>query len=470
MKRRTRLAIIGGGWAGLACAEALCGTSASATLARDITLFEAAPELGGRARGLVWKISPERTVYIDNGQHLTVGAYDETLALLRRVGAPAWQAQPLLWAGVSTNGQLAQSWTVPQVSFFMRLLTSAFGQYAPKDWPLAWRWSLAKTLLYLITHRWQAKGTALAWLTQQRVPRELIEHFWRPLTEGALNTALEEASAAVLMRVMKDTLGGGPLAASVITPKHNLSIDGVDPIADYLHSHQVTLLRGHRVNQISANGDLQAMHGSVPLSARFDAIVLALPSPASQRLWSDSLLPPTPTSLRWADLATRAITTIWIACDAAATKRLAHLPAWFVLNPQPDLPHIAQVAVQRQGVLALVMSARELSESNGSLRDELTPPLTQQIRAQLGIDLTALPQKWITEKSATWACTPDAPIAGRSDVSGRTGLARIFRAADDLEPGYPATIESAVRSGRRTAQTIIANESALRPDPADSRQ
>jgi monoamine oxidase len=463
MTGRTRVAIIGGGWAGLACAETLCALSAPAF---DVTLFEAAPELGGRARGLTWNVSPERSLLIDNGQHLAVGAYRETFDLLRRVGAPAWSVQPLLWAGVSTNARLAQSWRIPEASFPLRLLCSVFGQHAPTGWPLAWRWSLATTLLHILGHRWQARGTAIAWLTQLRVPQGLIEHFWRPLTEGALNTELEQASAAVLMRVLKDTLGGDAEAASVMTPPRNLSVDGVDPIAHHLEARQVLIRRGHRVTHITADGELTTMHGNTAARAQYDAIVMALPSHAAERLWSDAALPATPASLRWAGLSSRAITTIWIACDTTVSQRLAHLPAWFMLNPQPDLPHIAQVVVQRAGALALVVSAREFPAIEGSLREQLAQPLAAQIRAQLDIDITSLPQKWITEKSATWACTPDAPMPTRSETNGLTGLPRIFRAADDLEAGYPATIESAVRSGRRTAQTIIANESALRPDQA----
>ena len=71
----TRLAVIGGGWAGLAAAvEAV-------SLGAAVTLFEMAPTLGGRARSLEG-LEPA----LDNGQHILIGAYTDTLALMRRVG------------------------------------------------------------------------------------------------------------------------------------------------------------------------------------------------------------------------------------------------------------------------------------------------------------------------------------------------------------------------------------------------
>ena len=71
---RDRVAIVGGGWAGMAAAVTL------ACAEQPVTVFEAAQVLGGRARRVV---VDDRTV--DNGQHILLGAYAQTLALLRRI-------------------------------------------------------------------------------------------------------------------------------------------------------------------------------------------------------------------------------------------------------------------------------------------------------------------------------------------------------------------------------------------------
>ena len=71
-----KVAVIGGGWAGIAAAVELTAAGV------DTTLFEAGRVLGGRARSVV---IDGRT--LDNGQHILLGAYRDTLALMRQVGA-----------------------------------------------------------------------------------------------------------------------------------------------------------------------------------------------------------------------------------------------------------------------------------------------------------------------------------------------------------------------------------------------
>src|SRR5690606_35072453 len=71
------IAVIGAGWAGLSAALELH------RMGHGVTVFEAGHRLGGRARGLH---SPRLNATLDNGQHIMLGAYTETLALMRRLG------------------------------------------------------------------------------------------------------------------------------------------------------------------------------------------------------------------------------------------------------------------------------------------------------------------------------------------------------------------------------------------------
>ncbi|HEY8974134.1 MAG TPA: NAD(P)-binding protein, partial [Burkholderiaceae bacterium] len=70
-----RLAVIGGGWAGLAAA--VRATQAG----HAVTLFEAAAMPGGRARS-----DDAGDGATDNGQHILLGGYGRTLDLMRTVG------------------------------------------------------------------------------------------------------------------------------------------------------------------------------------------------------------------------------------------------------------------------------------------------------------------------------------------------------------------------------------------------
>ena len=71
--------VVGAGWAGLAAAVGLVEAG------RRTLLLDAAPQAGGRARSLSLELGGVR-VDVDNGQHLLIGAYRSTLALIRRVG------------------------------------------------------------------------------------------------------------------------------------------------------------------------------------------------------------------------------------------------------------------------------------------------------------------------------------------------------------------------------------------------
>lgn len=444
-----RIAIIGGGWAGLSCAVWLSHLKPSL----QITLLEAAPQFGGRARGLDW-VTPQRPepLAIDNGQHLTIGAYTETFALLHMVGAPQWESRPLQWAGVTSKGSVAQCWRVPGTAWPWRLLSGLVPGRGPKGWPLSWKWAIGKTIMSLLANQWRiGPVTAREWLSQQKMPEDFVSHFWRPLCEGALNTALEEASANILAVVLRDALAGPAGATNVLTPKINLSVDGVDPIVRWLTQRGVRLLPRHLVSHVSPTPQGIDLHcrDIVPIHTA-DDVVFALPARPSIRLWNDSSLPITAAQSRWTALEFRPITTAWIALSTEQEALLQHLPDWFVLNPPPQGPHLGQVVVKRNGVIGVVISAHGIGDS-----DQAKQSLCGQLLTQLGIQCQENPQKWITEKHATWAATPNAPLASLDESNGLTGAPHIYRCADDCEPGYPATIESAVRSGKRTAETIL---------------
>ena len=70
--------IIGGGFAGLSAGVAL------ADKGFRVALLESKPALGGRAYSFA---DPESRDFVDNGQHVLMGCYTETLGFLDRIGA-----------------------------------------------------------------------------------------------------------------------------------------------------------------------------------------------------------------------------------------------------------------------------------------------------------------------------------------------------------------------------------------------
>ena len=74
------IAIIGAGWSGLAAAVK------AKQAGNEVTVFEASRHLGGRARALSTTLPDGQRVMLDNGQHILIGAYQQTLKLMREVG------------------------------------------------------------------------------------------------------------------------------------------------------------------------------------------------------------------------------------------------------------------------------------------------------------------------------------------------------------------------------------------------
>jgi len=466
MNAPPHVAVIGGGWAGLACAEALLSTS---EVALTISLLEAAPHFGGRARGLLWTPKgQDQTFTIDNGQHLTLGAYRETFGLLARARAPNWQEEVLHWTGLGEGTDFPRSWKVSSAAFPLRLVQSLVGASAPKGWPLGWRIALLRALPDMIWQPPQGQESVGAWLRRKAMPSAMVDHFWQPLTEGALNTGIEEADLRFLTQVLSDSLCGPQSATAVRTPLNNLSIDGVDPIIQRLEAGGVHLLPGRRLTRIRSAREIEVIEKGEPKTISVDAIVLAMPANICCGLWADSGLEGAAVFRRWQAIKYRAITTIWVLPPKQVQDRFRQFPSWFVLDALPGFDRPVQAAVIRGQVLALVISAQHAEHlREPSARPSLEERVSRQVQAHFGFDLSACPQKWITEQEATWAADTTHPWPDDREALGFTDLPGLFRAADDLEAGLPATIESAVRSGRRTAQTLIETLRLPERQPAD---
>src|SRR3569623_2091608 len=95
---KPHVAVIGGGCAGLATATRLAQHGIA------VSLYDASPQFGGRARKIQWK-----TETLDNGQHILLGAYSETLRLLALTGVDLSAAVMRLPLQISIPGEFGLS-------------------------------------------------------------------------------------------------------------------------------------------------------------------------------------------------------------------------------------------------------------------------------------------------------------------------------------------------------------------------
>lgn len=458
------IAIVGGGWAGMAAAVA--ATQAG----HHATVFEASQALGGRAR-LVNGTLPDGTpVMLDNGQHIMIGAYSETLKLMQTVGVNLEAA--LLRIPLTLQYPDGSGLKLPDIG---APFNAAWGILTARGWSWGDKISLLRA-----ASGWQRAGFVCGeWLTvaqlchkstpsiSPRVMAELIE----PLCISALNTSSNDASALVFLRVLQDAMFGQGVAAgstsaqkfgkatlqssNLLLPKRDLSNLFPHAAAAWLVKHGGAIRLGARVESVEfvlRQWQVHTANGKTD----FDAVILA-GSPSNMAVVGINNDSTATNSIAkelghlihreaasWREqvnaLRYEAITTVY------AYAKDAHL-AQPMLSLRSDEQNPAQFVFDRgqlggpAGLLAFVVSA-----SQGD-RETLQRQVIAQGAAQLNLpDLLAV--QTIVEKRATFACTPGLHRPSNQIAPG------LLVCGDYVAGPYPATLEGAVRSAQQAIKLL----------------
>jgi squalene-associated FAD-dependent desaturase len=451
--------VVGAGWSGLAAAVALTRA------ALPVALLDAAPQAGGRARRLDLELAG-RSVALDNGQHLMVGAYRDTLALARSVGASERALQRLPMRLRSTDGLALDSPRLPAPLHLAAGLLRARG-FMPGD-----RLRLLRLLLVARARGWRPPrgiATVGAWLTAGRQPALLQRRFWEPLCVAMLNTDPQLACAATFLRVLRDTLGGSRAAADFLLPTATLDEVLPAPALAFLRKAGAEIALRETVTRIAPTAEgIWRVHTSRG-ERRARGVVLALPAPAQARLLRT--LPDEPSAGRIAErldsFRHEAIATAYLAWPAEVGARL---PDMLMLAEESARQAWGQWLFGRgvqQGLAigAVVVSAHgRVAADSGSL----AAAIGHQLEQQVGLP-PPLAARVITEKRATILCTPGRPRVGAGDVDGiALPWAGLWLAGDHAWPDYPSTLESAVRGGLAAAAAASGSLRAATPHQAQS--
>ncbi len=414
-----QVAVVGGGWAGLAAAVE------ATRRGHHVTLYEMAPQLGGRARTVDFG-----DALLDNGQHILIGAYAQTLALMRFVGVDLDDAllrRPL--QVVYPDGAGLQLRAGAPIA----ACAAAVMRYP------GWRWREKRALLAASTgwalRRFRCdEALTVAQLTA-RLPARVRDELLEPLCVAALNTPATSASASVFLRILKDALFSGPGSADLLLPRRRLSDLWPTPAARWLKASGATLRLSTRVEALEPDGSRWGLDGEA-----YDAVVLACTAHEASRL-------------------TAAVAPGWSA--QAATLRYEPIVTVYARRQGLALPH-AMMALRSDdarpaqfafdlgqlggpdGVVALVISGAAPWVARGA--PVIEQAALHQVRDALGGDVA--PLRTTTEKRATFLCTP-----GLTRPAGRI-LPGLLAAGDYVAGPYPATLEGATQAGLAAGMAV----------------
>jgi hydroxysqualene dehydroxylase len=430
-----RVAIIGAGWTGLAAAVTL------AAAGRAATIFESAPALGGRARRVEL-----REGVVDNGQHILLGAYRQTLALLKTVHGARAESElferrrlhfeqpgvfrlhapplPAPWHA------LAALLTMQGIRRPERLATVAF---ARRLWRTRFRCAAAITVAGLLADQ----------------PANVVARLWEPLCVSALNTPIEKASAQVFLNLLRQAFAGQARDSDLLLPRIDLGALFPDAAATFVSTRGGEVRRGTPVAAVQPLGDAVTVI-SQDANERFAAALIAV-GPHQLAPLLGPLVP---------EKAARAAAVVaGFAYEPIVTTYLAYARPLGVAQPMLKLDgHPAQWLFDRgqlggaPGLAAAVIS----TDVPQARADQAS--LAQAIDAQLRRLIPGLPalawSRVISEQRATFACA-----AGMERPATGQIAPRLYLAGDYTDPDLSATLEAATRSGVAAARQLLAARS-----------
>ena len=424
--------IIGGGWAGLSAAVRLV------TEGHSVRLFESAKQFGGRARCV-----PFEGKNVDNGQHLLLGAYSETLNIMRACNTDIDKVllrQALNWKVMDQQG-LDVKLSAPNLPAPFNILFAILGA---QGYSLSER---IQTLRFMYAQ--QRKGFVIeddisvaTLLTGQ--PERVIQTLWEPICIAALNTPVSIASAKIFLNVIRDSFTRHARDSDTLYTIRDLGQLFVQPAIDFIESKGSQVNLAQRVDALDIHSnEIKAIRiGDMSISASH--VVIAAPVPSCIKLLTGHY----------------ALTTI-----SNKLEQLEHQPICTLYLQYPDDISLTEPMLGLTGMTGQWIFDRRFADQPGLMAIVISAEgphmsLDTETLAQLVIDELSECFGWpeplqhlvIREKRATFSACVNVDEL-RPEIT--TPVKGLWLAGDYTHSPYPSTLEAAVRSGVQCAQAIM---------------
>jgi len=409
--------VVGAGLAGLAAAVQLQRRGA------QVVLHEAAGQAGGRCRSYY---DAKLGATLDSGNHMVLSGNAATLNYARAIGAAdelVGPAQPdFPFVDLATRAR----WTVRMSPG--RLPWWIFDPHArvPNTGPGEY--------LSLIPLLFAKPGRRL--VQTMRCNGPLWDRLLRPLFLAMLNVEPREASAELTSAMVRETLLAGGLACRPLMARNGLGSAFVDPALRLLQHGGAAIRLGSRLQEMAFAADNRRVHAlnfadeTVAIEANH-AVILAVPPQTAQ-----TLVPNVRTPNRFA--AT-------LSVHFAVEPPFGLSPVTALLNATADWLFAFDGRVS-----ATVYAADRLLDTP---QETLAQTVWAEVAQAANLPAEPMPPWQVTlEKHATFAALPDQEMLRPGT---RTRWNNLMLAGDWTATGLPATIEGAIRSGQKAADTLL---------------
>lgn len=445
--------VIGGGLAGLSAGVAL------AELGLRVAVIEGKPALGGRAYSFV---DSETGDFVDNGQHVLMGCYRETLDFLGKIG---------------TRDKLIVHRNL-EIEMLDGPHRRATLRTAALPGPLHMSAALVRYAHLSIGERMKVIAGGARLMFIRRFERERLAQmtvaevmqalgqgeqarrcFWYPIAIATLNEDPQLASAELLAEVLKRAFFSRRIDSAFVYSRVGLSDLYCDAARNFIERRGgiVTCRAIAEEVEVGASGAVSAVRLREGDRLRAANFIAAVPPQQLLRLMPEGAISDRYFSrIGSLDSSPIICAHVWLdreVTNAAFVGFIGTTTQWLFNKRRIFERH----GERHPGYLSFVISgARGLADRSS---DELLAIIMNDLRAMIPAAREASVLKAIVlkEKHATMA--PD-PESVRNRPSTATPIRNLFLAGDWVRTNLPATIESAVMSGRMAADAVGARVAA----------
>lgn len=424
------IVVVGGGWAGLNCAYELTKSG------HKVTLIEAAPQLGGRARGVNFGSN-----IVDNGQHIAIGAYHNLRHILQELGLDEnklFKILPLEFLAHTNSNTIRL-----RTNFLPHPYNLLWGVLTAENLTVREKLQILRFAIFIKKPKTLTNDCSiLELLLQNKQSLSVINKFWQPIALAAMSTDISIGSAQVFLNVMHATFGKSATDCNWYLPAIDLSRLLPKPIQDFLEKNSQAIFCNTSVKEIRLleNNNIAVISNNKSWIA--DHIVLATPPWQTVRLLTN--LPLNNLSANLNQFNYEPITTIYIQF---ASKLNLHYPMQGMLQTTSQWI-FDRAFVAQPDMLSVVITGPTAKEDKQSLY--------AQILNEIQRKFPNLPQpiayKVIQEKRAAFRCDVNTQ---KLRPSCKTAISNLWLCGDYIQTGLPATLEGALLSGKQTSQEIL---------------